>query len=100
MSEKNTVYLDKEKTIELITLIKMKDYENFLVYYFFYSKVVPDFFIILKKIQRSDALKIINYILEIEKSHNERLTDSLKKDSFYEALGIDLNKILKLKEKL
>jgi len=93
-------YIDKEKLKELLSLIKERKYEEFLIFYFFYEKVVPNFFLILKKISKSDKKHILNYLLEIYEPKNERLKYVLNNNNFYEKLGIDLKKIILLKKQV
>jgi len=94
-------YIDPNKVEELLRLLKEKKYEDFLLFYSIFKKVVPNFFLFLQKMKKEDKRIIISYILEIYEPNNKKLKKIISNERFYEdILEIDLKKLVLLKEKI
>lgn len=94
-------YIDPNKVEELLRLLKEKKYEDFLLFYSIFKKVVPNFFLFLQKMKKEDKRIIISYILEIYEPKNKKLKKIISNERFYEdILEIDLKKLVLLKEKI
>ena len=94
-------YIDPNKVEELLRLLKEKKYEDFLLFYSIFKKVVPNFFLFLQKMKKEDKRIIISYILEIYEPNNKELRKMILNERFYEdILEIDLKKLVLLKEEI